>query len=566
VNIWRKIKNTVRQSFQWTGDLTESPWTRIAHIEFTSRCNLRCVFCAVCRPGYQGRDLDPKILKDITTSLKKRHPRSVNVNGHGETTIYKNWNHYCDDMLEAGMPLHVISNFAKRFSDEEIDTLSRFESIEISCDTNDPELFKQIRRGANLEMVHHNIIAVLKHAEAQNRRLPRISLSCVVSDKNIFKLEPLAVLGKELGVDMFNFCNLTRYPDLEGALNPNHISEMPPALLPRAQDSLTSVFDYLKGQGIKYQVQEGLLDSLQRKLSEIAQPPQEVEPVKDISTSQETGEETSESRAHPLAAHRYAVSPQDVCSQKQTRNCLDPWEFIFIRANQEINPCCWHRSLYTLSAHQSLDDVYNNRPFRNLRRQLLTGELPPDCLNCPSRGWTTVEHLRDRVLGYLSFHPLVYKFRALLHGPIGVQPEDFVWTAPEYVEGWYDEETDDSQKDRDWQTWHWIGKKAVCRLENPQKKAILVIRGAVNRERLPDQQITIQMNDQMIDQFIPQESQFYKEYVISPEIAGKSDKLSLVIETDQVFLPSAVIPESQDHRELGLQVFQLAIGNRKIGR
>ena len=44
-------------------DLLRSHRTALIHLEFTSRCNLRCTFCAVSQPTYHGRDLDAGCLE-----------------------------------------------------------------------------------------------------------------------------------------------------------------------------------------------------------------------------------------------------------------------------------------------------------------------------------------------------------------------------------------------------------------------------------------------------------------------------------------------------------------------
>src|SRR5213079_2481089 len=46
-------------------DLLASDRTQVAHLEFTSRCNLRCVYCAVSQPTYSGRDLEHEQLESI---------------------------------------------------------------------------------------------------------------------------------------------------------------------------------------------------------------------------------------------------------------------------------------------------------------------------------------------------------------------------------------------------------------------------------------------------------------------------------------------------------------------
>lgn len=129
--------------------------------------------------------------------------------------------------------------------------------------------------------------------------------------------------------------------------------------------------------------------------------------------------------------------------------------------------------------------------------------------------------------------------------------------APEIVwdEGWHQSETDVKIKNKEEKTWRWTSKKAVCIIENPKKECLLKIRGGVDKAIFEDQKVIIKINDNVIEEFIPETAKFSKEYVITPEMMGDEDEFRLTIETDKTFVPSALNPEVNDDRELGVQVF-----------
>ncbi|NIM14215.1 MAG: radical SAM protein [Candidatus Aminicenantes bacterium] len=539
-------------------NLLESPRTKIAHIEFTSRCNLRCVFCAASQPDYQSYDLDEKTIEHTIAALEVRHVDVVSVNGHGETTVYKDWHRYCNKMLDAGIPLHITSNFAKVFSAEELKTLSRFKSIEISCDTNDPELFKKLRRGADLRTICLNILRIRAQAAKENRLPPEISFSCVVSHINVLNLMDYVSFGEALGVTHFNFCNLTKYPDLEDALNTKHITEMPEEFVYKAVASLTETFEFLRHSNIKYDVQQGLLDTLQQRWQTLN--PEEPGSLPGQPDGDAKREEIQEELARERSVkeesqpHRYS----SLRPQAQTRDCLDPWQFIMVQANKDVLPCCWHEPIYSLGKGQSLLNVFNNTQFKELRRRLLTGELPKDCMNCPSRAWTTIHDLKRKVWHYLN--PGIYKFMSPKI-PV-IKPDILRSFELDYGQGWYDTETNLNIEDPDWQTWKWTAKKAVCMLKNPKRKALLIIRGTVDKSKIKDQKVIVKMNEGILEEFIPGTAKFFKEYTIAPGMMGEDNELSLAIETDKIFVPSVLDPGSNDNRELGIQVYHLFFGEK----
>lgn len=538
MNLLPKTKKLFKVYLWRRNNWLVSPRTRVVHIEFTSRCNLRCVYCAASQPTYKGIDLDVKTIDSAIEALKKREIKVLSVNGHGETTLYKNWHLYCNKMLDAGIQLHIISNFAKEFSQDEIQTLSRFKSIEISCDTNDPELLKKLRRGIDLQTLGLNLSRLQGIALNEKRPLPSISFSCVVSDLNIFNLPDYVAFGKALGVTHFNFCNLTKYPDLKNTLNVNHITEMPVELLPKVKATLDKTFAFLQNSHIEYHFQQGLLDSLNQKIDDLNSRPMG------------KGLKPGNNKLGPL---RYSSSRDGL----QTRYCLDPWNFILLQSNKDVSPCCGgHPPIHSLGKNQSLSDSFNSTQIKDLRRQLLTGDLPPYCLNCPVKGWTSIGNLRRKVWNYLN--PGIH--RLLPFKMMKIEPEVLMPFEVRCNEGWYALETDMNIPNTDWQSWKWTAKNALCMLKNPKKKALLIIRGGVNKSALPDQKVFIKLNGILLDEFIPSTSKFFKEYTISPEMMGDDKMFPLTIEVDKAFVPSIVIPDSNDNRELGVQIYYLFFG------
>ena len=120
-----------------------------------------------------------------------------------------------------------------------------------------------------------------------------------------------------------------------------------------------------------------------------------------------------------------------------------------------------------------------------------------------------------------------------------------------YESGWYDLEINPESFLKQWR---WTAKEARCVIDNPRRDALLVIRGGVNKDLFPDQKVILKINDQVLDEFISPESTFEKFYNVKKEMLGDKDEFYLVVATDKTFVPSKIIPDSKDDRELGLQV------------
>jgi len=143
----------------------------------------------------------------------------------------------------------------------------------------------------------------------------------------------------------------------------------------------------------------------------------------------------------------------------------------------------------------------------------------------------------------------------LFEKKITIQPASF--NAPEivYDEGWNGLEIDVNAGDAFHRSWRWTMAKAVCIIENPKKECTLIIKGGVSKNAFPDQKVIFKINDALLEEFIPEEALFSKEYVLTPEQMGNGDEFFLRIETDKVFVPARIFSGSTDSRELGMQIY-----------
>jgi hypothetical protein len=89
-------------------------------------------------------------------------------------------------------------------------------------------------------------------------------------------------------------------------------------------------------------------------------------------------------------------------SKDSTRDCLDPWFFAMLNAKRELQPCCAHPAVGTVEIGQSIEAVLEGDAMRELRRQLLTGELDEYCRSCPARSLTTPDKLRSKLIAELE--------------------------------------------------------------------------------------------------------------------------------------------------------------------
>jgi hypothetical protein len=120
-----------------------------------------------------------------------------------------------------------------------------------------------------------------------------------------------------------------------------------------------------------------------------------------------------------------------------------------------------------------------------------------------------------------------------------------------YESGWFDLE---SNPDSILKQWRWTAKDARCVIDNPKKDALLVVRGGVNLGAVKDQKITIKIDEVVLDEFVSTQELFEKSYDIKKEQLGDKSEFNLVFSVDKTWVPSKIVPNSKDERNLGIQI------------
>lgn len=141
-------------------DLTASAVTDKVWLEVTSRCNLRCTYCHLSHSYFPEIDIDLAGIDRFIENLKTRQVRELIFNGRGENSFLDGWHVAVRKVLDAGVLVTSVTNLSRTYSDEELEVLSRYASITVSVDTTDREIFRGIRRKADIRLVLHNILRI----------------------------------------------------------------------------------------------------------------------------------------------------------------------------------------------------------------------------------------------------------------------------------------------------------------------------------------------------------------------------------------------------------------------
>ena len=353
-------------------------------VQFTGRCNLRCVYCP------QGTDLnqhnyddaEAKLLTDIAGYIEKQEIQSVHLGVYGETLVYEGWPRFAQAYLDAGASLSVTTNLSKHLSDEELDVLSRFNLIFVSIDTLDLPLLKKIRT-TDGRLVLYNFHRVRSYALQKARTVPNFAWSVTVSTAVIPHLEAMLPLAKRYGVKYLFMNDLSSYEGLEHGLQ--NIFELDGAEFAAAAATLDRALAFCSRAGI--QANAPWKERLDK----------ERQARKNAPAGRGTAENTEQ--LHYTNIQGSALWYSEPLAPGMTRMCLQPWNSMVVMPKGEIYTCCQRGvSMGYAKSAAELDDVRNGPEYVDLRGQLMSGQVTDEtCRNCQTMPAVTPDKLMDGI-------------------------------------------------------------------------------------------------------------------------------------------------------------------------
>lgn len=338
-------------------------------IEVTNRCNLRCVFCSTGHPNYQSGDMSVDYLDKVIRFCKESGIKRINMSGHGEMTAMAGWEKICADLLGQGFALSVTSNLALRLSASQAKILSRFEFIMTSIDTLNPLLLKQLRRSVDLRNILYNLQIIRSAALSEARKPPQFGITSVLFHENIKGFEYILGFAASLGRCGVQINCPIELKEFSQDFNLTHLMKL------RGNDyiSLVNRFgtfaELARSLNVPLTIDETLLDFLTSG----------VRPEMDSDAYQPFSVPTSICEGIQTTMRFWSKLPV----KGKTRLCLDPWKLLLFERHGTALACCIGvPPIADLSSANSMNEIINSSKAQELRKSLLTGELPLHCKYC----------------------------------------------------------------------------------------------------------------------------------------------------------------------------------------
>ncbi len=297
-------------------------------IEATSKCNLRCPSCSHSREKNAGQHLAEEDFRRILDCLPWS-PKRVLLSGIGEPLINPRFFSLVDILAERNIQCEFFTNGTLLTPPATQAILARpnIRAISISCDGAEKATFENLRVGANFENWKKSVHALLTAAKQQRGRALNIGINVVLSKGNLKEIKDIIRMAANLGFDSVYVLQPIPVDDVGAALCPS-----PAELATLRQEEL---FDLARGLALNIQ----------------------------------------------FFLHRAASL------LKFMPRCMQPWEYVFIRANGDVAPCCAvfgsdKGAIMGNIFQQEFNAIWRGEPFQQFRKTSASGTNPL-CRICP---------------------------------------------------------------------------------------------------------------------------------------------------------------------------------------
>lgn len=323
---WRRLplKLAVRYA------VAERPrrFPRTVQIEATSRCNLRCPCCSHARETGSGRHMEEADFRRILDRLP-RSTAPVILSGIGEPLMNPQFFAFVDILAErkTGCQFYTNGTLLSPRVQKAILARSNVFSVSISCDGAQPTTFENARVGADFGGWKRSVQGFVTQARKQRGRALRVGMNVVVSTQNLAEIGDILRLAAQLGFDNVSVMHPIPVDGVAAGLCPSPealAAVNEQALLPLGNDLGLKVTCWFRRDGLP-----------------------------------------------PSAFPR----------------CLQPWEYVFIRANGDVAPCCAlfgsdRGAVMGNILEREFAEIWHGPRFQEFRRTSAFGTNPL-CRVCP---------------------------------------------------------------------------------------------------------------------------------------------------------------------------------------
>lgn len=311
-----------------------------ANIEITTRCNLRCTYCARTLHGTKGEDMPRETFSAILELLP--HAYRITLVGLGETLLHPQVAAFVAEASSQGRRTALVTNAMLLDREMSRELLKAgLESIAFSIDGPNQRAATDVRPGTDMAQVVANIRGFIEQSKAL--RPVSTAVFSAVSIRTVSYLEELVDVVAGLGVHVLMLTDLNFEQNTKVSLWKN------------ADDRIVGT------------LRKGVARAFRNKL-----------PVLSVHGLEEFG--------LWKRYEEFLLLPPDQLYQRSQKHtwCFSPWQTVPVNVHGDVTLCdCQPGITAGNILTQPLSDIWNGEIFTAHRRTMI-GDDPPDaCKMCP---------------------------------------------------------------------------------------------------------------------------------------------------------------------------------------
>ena len=200
----------------------------IVKIDISPICNIQCVVCVHAKPGEDEKLKDQVFKSDQKMKVEqfrhiidelKEETCAVSLYHLGDPFIHPDLDEMCLIAKEAGLNVHISSNFSFKFSDERIASIvnSGTTHLTVCVDGLSQEKYERTRVGGKIDLVLSNLASICNYKREHSLTYPIIEVQYLKFQHNVDELEEAYEIFESLGVDKVTdfWGHLHTYVDLD---------------------------------------------------------------------------------------------------------------------------------------------------------------------------------------------------------------------------------------------------------------------------------------------------------------------------------------------------------------
>lgn len=289
-------------------------------IEATSKCNLSCPSCSNSKEINKGQHLTKDALNQILDCIPLMP--SIIVSGIGEPLVNPDFFSLIDILAERRINCGFFTNgtMLTKQNREEILSRCNISYVKISCDSARKETFECLRLGANYEQWVSSVGQFIADAKSKRQSSLNIGMLTVLSKANSNEIRDVISLAAQLGFGCIDILDM----------------------IPIDNEAATMCLSKEELSGI---------DNTEL-----------------IKFGRDLG----------ISVYRWWTGRSGTPPKAKLR-CLQPWEYVFIRSNGDVYPCCVIFSSERSRAmgnifQQDFMDIWQGDLFRDFRISSSSGK------------------------------------------------------------------------------------------------------------------------------------------------------------------------------------------------